>query len=56
MELISGITKEDCSDYIIYFIEELSDELKQEIRNRSYAEMINLFVGYWQQLYKKDKG
>ena len=37
MELISGITKEDCSDYIIYFIEELSDELKQEIRNRLVA-------------------
>ena len=37
MELISGITKEDCSDYIIYFIEELWDELKQEIRNRLVA-------------------
>lgn len=36
MKLISGITKEDCSDFIIYFIEdeEFSDELKQEIRNR----------------------
>ena len=35
MKLISGITKEDCSDFIIYFIEdeEFSDELKQEIRN-----------------------
>ena len=37
MELISGITKEDFSDYIIYFIEDLSDELKQEIRNRLVA-------------------
>lgn len=25
------------------------------VENKSYAEMINLFVGYWQQLYKKDK-
>jgi hypothetical protein len=37
MELILGITKEDCSDYIIYFIEKLSVELKQEIRNRLVA-------------------
>lgn len=25
------------------------------VENKSYTEMINLFVGYWQQLYKKDK-
>lgn len=25
------------------------------VENKSYAEMINLFVGYWQQLYKKGK-
>ncbi|WP_300836750.1 DEAD/DEAH box helicase [uncultured Dubosiella sp.] len=25
------------------------------VKNKSYAEMINLFVGYWQQLYKKDR-
>ena len=25
------------------------------VETKSYAEMINLFVGYWQQLYKKDK-
>lgn len=37
MELIPGITKEDHSDYILYFIEQLSDELKQEIRNRLVA-------------------
>lgn len=37
MELVSGVVKEDYSDYIIYFIESLSDELKQEIRNRLVA-------------------
>lgn len=37
MELIRGVIKEDYSDYIIYFIEALSDELKQEIRNRLVA-------------------
>lgn len=25
------------------------------VKNKSYAEMISLFVGYWHQLYKKDK-
>lgn len=25
------------------------------VKNKSYAEMINLFVGYWHQLYKKDR-
>ena len=37
MEFIRGVIKEDYSDYIIYFIEALSDELKQEIRNRLVA-------------------
>ena len=37
MELIPGITKEDSSDYVLYFIENLSDELKLEIRNRLVA-------------------
>ena len=34
MELIPGVTKEDYSDYVLYFIESLSDELKLEIRNK----------------------
>lgn len=34
MELIPGVVKEDYSDYVLYFIEALSDELKQEIRDR----------------------
>ncbi len=34
MELIPGVTKEDYSDYAIYFIDTLSEELKSEIRNR----------------------
>lgn len=34
MELIPGVVKEDNSDYVLYFIESLSDELKQEIRRR----------------------
>ena len=25
------------------------------VKNKSYAEMISLFVGYWHQLYKKDR-
>lgn len=37
MELIPGITKEDYSDYVLYFIENLSEELKSEIRNRLVA-------------------
>ena len=37
MYLTPGIKKEDYSDYILYFIENLSDELKQEIRNRLVA-------------------
>lgn len=34
MNLIPGVVKEDYSDYVLYFVENLSDELKQEIRNR----------------------
>jgi hypothetical protein len=34
MELLPGVEKEDYSDYILYFIETLSEELKQEIRSR----------------------
>nr|WP_298000191.1 Hachiman antiphage defense system protein HamA [uncultured Anaerotignum sp.] len=34
MELIAGVVKEDYSDYVLYFIEVLSAELKQEIRDR----------------------
>lgn len=30
MYLTPGVKKEDYSDYILYFIENLSDELKQE--------------------------
>lgn len=37
IELIPGVTKEDYSDYVLYFIESLSEELKQEIRNRLVA-------------------
>lgn len=37
MNLIPGVVKEDHSDYILYFVEDLSDELKQEIRNRLVA-------------------
>lgn len=37
MELINGITKIDSSDYSLYFIETISDELKQEIRSRLVA-------------------
>ena len=37
MELIPGVSKEDYSDYVLYFIEYLSDELKLEIRNRLVA-------------------
>ncbi len=37
MELISGVIKEDYSDYILYFIEDLSNEFKQEIRNKLVA-------------------
>lgn len=37
MELIAGVIKEAGLDYNIYFIEHLSDELKQEIRNRLAA-------------------
>lgn len=35
--MISGVTKEDHSDYVLYFIESLTDELKLEIRNRLVA-------------------
>lgn len=31
MNLISGVLKEDYSDYVLYFVESLSDELKQEM-------------------------
>ena len=34
MYLIPGINKEDHDNYVLYFIENISDELKQEIRNR----------------------
>lgn len=34
MELLPGITKEDFNDYVLYYIDSLSEELKQEIRNR----------------------
>lgn len=34
MYLIPGINKEDHDNYVLYFIEYISDELKQEIRNR----------------------
>lgn len=37
MNLISGVVKEDHSDYVLYFVEKLSGELKQEIRNRLAA-------------------
>lgn len=37
MNLISGVLKEDYSDYVLYFIEKLSDELKQEIRDKLAA-------------------
>ena len=37
MNLIPGVVKEDYSDYVLYFVENLSDELKQEIRNRLVA-------------------
>lgn len=37
MNLISGVLKEDYSDYVLYFVESLSDELKQEIRSRLSA-------------------
>ena len=37
MNLISRVAKEDYSDYVLYFVENLSDELKQEIRNRLVA-------------------
>ena len=37
MYLIPGVVKEDYSDYVLYLVENLSDELKQEIRNRLVA-------------------
>ncbi len=37
MNLIPGVVKEAHSDYVLYFVENLSDELKQEIRNRLAA-------------------
>ena len=37
MNLIPGVVKEAHSDYVLYFVENLSDELKQEIRNRLVA-------------------
>lgn len=37
MNLLPGVVKEDYSDYVLYFVENLSDELKQEIRNRLVA-------------------
>ncbi len=37
MELLPGVIKEDYSDYVLYFIESFSEELKQEIRSRLAA-------------------
>lgn len=37
MEFISGVSKENNSDYAIYYVEYLSDELKEEIRKRLVA-------------------
>ena len=37
MELLPGVTKEDYSDYVLYYIDGLSQELQQEIRNRLVA-------------------
>ena len=37
MELMPGIIKESSSNYALYFIDDLSDELKTEIRNRLVA-------------------
>lgn len=37
MNLIPGVVKENHSDYVLYFVENLIDELKQEIRNRLAA-------------------
>lgn len=37
LELIPSISKEDHSDYALYYIESLSEELKQEIRTRLVA-------------------
>lgn len=34
MELVSGVVKEDYKDYVLYFVETLSEELKQELRKR----------------------
>lgn len=37
MNLMEGVKKEEDSNYVIYTIENLSDQLKQEIRNRLVA-------------------
>lgn len=37
MEIINGVTKEDYEDYVLYFIDGLSNELKKEIRDRLVA-------------------
>lgn len=37
MELLPGVTKEDYSDYVLYYIDSISEELKKEIRNRLVA-------------------
>lgn len=37
MELIQGITKLDKTDYVLYYIDFISEELKREIRNRLVA-------------------
>ena len=39
MYLIPGVVKEDYSDYVLYFVENLSDELKQEIRNTPFTQL-----------------
>lgn len=37
MNLMPGVIKKNYTDYVLYFVENLSDELKQEIRNRLVA-------------------
>lgn len=37
MDLINGVKKEENPNYVLYFVKNLSDELKEEIRNRLVA-------------------
>lgn len=39
MELIPGVSKENYSDHVLYFIEDLSDELKME-KNRKFEKPV----------------